>query len=328
MSFAGARTPDYPTRAISSHCGTDRDPCPVAVEFPDFPRREFDLDDAFVSSIVSPGRGNPVLFIHGNSSCKEIWTHQLALLAAHGRAFIALDLPGHGQSGNARSPQHVYSFPGYAGVIGKLLTRLDWHCVDVVGWSLGGHIGLELLGTDTRVRSLLIVGTPPVRPSPHAVTEGFHASNVMQLAGKRTFSVREAQTYARRMLGGDRFVTPSLLEKVIRTDGDARHFMVENALSGVGMDARLVAETTHKPLCIVHGEDEPFVRLSYLRSIRYRTLWNGSISLIRSAGHAPHWQRPRAFNAILSSFLDLESRKSAHSINNSFALAPDLWANP
>lgn len=322
--FARARTPGFPIQAISSRCRRNRDPNPVAVELPDYQRCAFDLDDAPISSFVSSGHGTPVLFIHGNSSCKEIWANQLALLAGQGRPFAALDLPGHGQSGNARSPRKVYSFPGYAGVIGELLTRLDWPSVDVVGWSLGGHIGLELLGTDTRVRSLLIVGTPPVRPSPHAVTEGFHASNEMQLAGKRAFSVREARTYACQMLGGDRFVTPHLLENVMRTDGDARHFMLENALSGTGMDARLIAETTHKPLCVVHGENEPFVCLNYLMSIRYRALWNGSISLIRSAGHAPHWEKPNAFNAVLSSFLHLESSKSAHSKNICFALAPDL----
>ena len=322
MSLVQALEPVVPTRAVFLPHGKRRGL--PAGDPPDVPTHEFELGDAFVSSFISPGRGNPVLLIHGNSSCKEIWANQFALLTAHGRPFAAPDLPGHGESSNARAPRHVYSFPGYARVIGRLLARLDWQSVDIVGWSLGGHIGLELLATNRRVRSLLIVGTPPVRPSPQALTEGFHASGEMQLAGKKAFSARDARTYAAQMLGGDHLVTPHLLERVFRTDGNARYFMMKNALAGVGMDARLVAETTCKPLCVVHGENEPFVRLGYLRSVRYRTLWNGSISLIRSAGHAPHWQAPTAFNTLLSSFLDLGSGQSAQSTIGSFSLAPEV----
>ncbi|MDA7948763.1 MAG: alpha/beta hydrolase [Hyphomicrobiaceae bacterium] len=307
---------DIPVAHIASRAGN-----PAAREIRVFPKRSFELDDARVSTFLLPGRGRPVLFIHGNSSCKEIWSYQIELVKHHARPVLAPDLPGHGQSSDARRPADTYSFPGYAAVIGGLLDELGWRSVDIVGWSLGGHIGLEMLATDQRVNKLLIVGTPPVRPSPKALSEGFHTSDEMQLVGKQRFTRDDACTYASQMLGGAHFLSPVLLKNTIRTDGNARFHMLNNALAGVGADACRVAETAQKPICVVHGEHEPFVRLNYLRSVRYGSLWNGKVFVIQSAGHAPHWQTPSAFNDILSEFLDLEPGRNGYRPNNSFALA-------
>ena len=45
------------------------------------------------------------------------------------------------------------------------------------------------------------------------------------------------------------------------------------------------------------------MRLDYLLSLNYRSLWNDRIYVISGAGHAPHWQAPAAFNEIMAGFL-------------------------
>jgi len=267
--------------------------------------RRFRIGGIAISACVAAGTGTPVLFLHGNSSGKAVWAHQIGLLRRHGRPLLAPDLPGHGESDDSPTPQATYSFPGYAGVIRRLLDAARCDEVDVVGWSLGGHIGLELLGTEPRVRSLLIVGTPPVRLCVEALHEAFYADDDMQLAGKADFTEADALAYGSAMMGGRRRLTSALLRHVRRTDGNARRFMFANALAGIGVDERAVVEHSRKPLCVVHGEREPFVRLAYLRSLRYRALWNNHVHVIERAGHAPHWERPAAFNAILAQFLAL-----------------------
>jgi pimeloyl-ACP methyl ester carboxylesterase len=254
-----------------------------------------------ISAIVEQG-GDPVVFLHGNSSTKAVWAHQVAAMKRHGRAVLAPDLPGHGESANAPTPAATYSLPGYAAVVSGLIDRLHWPSVDVVGWSLGGHIGLELLATDQRIRSLLIVGAPPGRPSAEAVQQAFHASDDMQLAGKASFTEADAMAYGTAMMGGAGCLTAHLLDCVKRTDGNARHCLFASALAGIGTDQRRSVETIDKPLCVVHGEREPFVRLEYLQSLRYRALWNDRIQVVPGAGHAPHWERPAAFNDILLNF--------------------------
>ena len=256
-----------------------------------------------ISAVIGNGEGIPILFIHGNSSSKLVWTHQLALMKQLERPFIAPDLPGHGESDDAIVPDVTYSFPGYAAVLSDLTSQLGWESFDVVGWSLGGHVGLQLLAVDQRVHSLLISGTPPARPCAEALEEAFFPTDDMGLAGKADFSDSDALAYVTAMMGGPAYVTPELLKVARRTDGRARWFLFATALARIGADQREIVQTSEKPLCVVHGENEPFVRLSYLRSLDYRALWPGCVQVIPNAGHAPHWQTPADFNELLTAFL-------------------------
>jgi pimeloyl-ACP methyl ester carboxylesterase len=131
----------------------------------------------------------------------------------------------------------------------------------------------------------------------------------MLLAGKAEFTEADALAYGSAMMGGEEHLTSELLRAIRRTDGNARKFMFANALKGVGTDQRLTATRNPKPLCVVHGQEEPFVRLEYLLSLRYCALWRKRVHVIPKAGHAPHWQYPQAFNQILLDFLGLESSR-------------------
>ena len=256
-----------------------------------------------ISAYFETNTGPPLLLLHGNSSTKAVWLRQFDLVRKMGRTILAPDLPGHGESGNSPTPATTYSFPGYAAVITALLDRLGLSSADVIGWSLGGHIGLQLLSTDKRVRSLLIAGTPPAPLCLKSLDSAFYSSEDMMLAGKENFSAADAVAYGTAMMGGRESLPAALLRGVKRTDGNARRCMFENALRGIGVDQRAVAESADRPLCIVHGECDPFVRLDYLRAVRYRRLWQNRIFVIAGAGHAPHWTHAAQFNGILSEFL-------------------------
>jgi pimeloyl-ACP methyl ester carboxylesterase len=245
--------------------------------------------------------------LHGNSSSSRIWTHQIPLLRELGRSFIAIDLPGHGDSGNASTPESTYSFPGYAKIVRDLLDELAVPAFDVVGWSLGGHIGLELLATDPRLRALMIIGAPPARPSADVLGRVFFNSQGLNFASRQELTEDDMATYAAAMLGGPKFVSRAALQDIRRTDGLARKCMFENALRGVGTDEAATVATIGKPLCVVHGEYEAFVRLDYLESLFYRSLCDGRIHVVPEAGHAPHWQTPGLFNAIFRNFLTLHA---------------------
>jgi pimeloyl-ACP methyl ester carboxylesterase len=281
--------------------GRDREPASWRVE-------RLTISGIGISAILEPGRGHPIVFLHGNSSTKAVWAHQIAAAKQHGRAMLAPDLPGHGDSEDSRHPETTYNLPGYAAVVGGLIDRTQWTSVDVVGWSLGGHVGLELFATDPRIRSLLIVGTPPGRPSAEAMQQAFHASSDMQLAAKAAFTDADARAYGTAMMGGPEHLNEELLACVKRTDGNARAYLFASAYAGIGSDQRQTVETLDKPLCVVHGAREPFVRLEYLCSLGYRALWNNRIHVIGAAGHAPHWECPAEFNDILLNFHEFAAK--------------------
>lgn len=55
----------------------------------------------------------PLLFIHGNSSCKEVFKQQVAELS-NDYLCISIDLPGHGKSQDAIDSVTTYCMTGYA----------------------------------------------------------------------------------------------------------------------------------------------------------------------------------------------------------------------
>jgi pimeloyl-ACP methyl ester carboxylesterase len=65
-------------------------------------------------TVEESGQGSiPVLLIHGNSSCRGVFRHQLQGRLAENHRLIAFDLPGHGQSSNAPDPTQSYTRPGF-----------------------------------------------------------------------------------------------------------------------------------------------------------------------------------------------------------------------
>jgi pimeloyl-ACP methyl ester carboxylesterase len=130
--------------------------------------KEYQLPTSHGTLAISEvGSGEPVLLlIHGNSFCKKVWRHILNSPLNKVHRIIAFDLPGHGESSNTINPEQDYTQPGYARAAVELLKKMAVKEVVVFGWSLGGHIGIEMIplapAVGLTIRGLMIVGTPPV----------------------------------------------------------------------------------------------------------------------------------------------------------------------
>jgi len=244
-----------------------------------------------------------VLLIHGNSMCWQVFTGQFESSLSERYRLIAFDLPGHGASGNARDPERSCSIPGYSELALEILDTLGIDEAAVLGWSLGGHVGLEIMAHWNGLRGLMVVGTPPVAPSPDALAEAFLQTQLMAFAGQKEAAPHEAEAYARACCGAAVDRMPALLEAARRTDGWARHCMMRSALAGKGADGRRVAETATVPLAIVAGAEDPFINRRFLLSLDYACLWQDKVHFMEHCGHAPFLDRPTAFNALFGSFL-------------------------
>jgi pimeloyl-ACP methyl ester carboxylesterase len=255
-----------------------------------------------ISSYYLRAHRTPVILIHGNSSCKEIFKHQISALRRLGHTIVIPDLPGHGESSDSKTPRCTYSFPGYVHILSSLLDWLEVDRCHVVGWSLGGHIGLQFWHQDPRIVSLTITGTPPIKLNPKGVSRGFLASSVMDLAGTRVFHDNDILAYGSAMLGHRLDRRTRLAHMIARTDGRARFWMLRNGLSGCGVDQVEAVRASRRPLAIIQGKRDPFVNIDYLTGLTYRNLWLNRPILV-NAGHAPHWERPQIFNRYLSRFL-------------------------
>lgn len=255
-------------------------------------------------AITDTGGTGPALFlIHGNSSCKEIFAPQLESDLKDECRLIAMDLPGHGMSSDASDPDNTYHVQGYAKIALEVIAALGLPSVAIYGWSLGGHIGIEMIEMDPAIKGLMITGTPPVGFKGDELITGFLPSDHMSLTGQEHFTEEEVQLYAAETGGTDAPPKPFMIDAVRRTDGRARRIMIDSFNQGVGAGERQIVETSKVPLAIVNGDPEPFVDNDVLKDIAYANLWENKIHLLPGLGHAPFWVDPKAFNPYLSRFI-------------------------
>lgn len=248
------------------------------------------------------GAGFPVLFLHGSSSSRRVFAKQFADPALKAYRLIAFDLPGHGDSQDAVEPQRSYTIAGFAACAAELIEALGLPRVVTVGWSLGGHIAIELLGRSNRIAGAMICGAPPVPRGILGMLRGFHPSFDLFLTSKLTFTERDVERFEQLCFGAAG--NPGFADAIRRADGRARALVAQAMSRGDGADQRKTVEATDVPLAFVNGAEDWFVRPGYFDGLRVPLLFDGEQHIVEGAGHAPFWERPDIFNPLLVRFLD------------------------
>jgi pimeloyl-ACP methyl ester carboxylesterase len=87
------------------------------------------------------GHGSPVLLLHGGLANSNYWAHVIPILVKHDFKVIVADSRGHGRSTRSARP---YSYDLMASDAIALLDFLKIDKADLVGWSDGGIIGLDI----------------------------------------------------------------------------------------------------------------------------------------------------------------------------------------
>jgi pimeloyl-ACP methyl ester carboxylesterase len=252
-------------------------------------------------AVEEAGHGDrPVFLIHGNSLSREVFRKQLGGALPRKYRLVAFDLPGHGDSSNALNPSRTYTRPGFADAAIEVLDLLGLRQVVVVGWSLGGHIALEMASRFFGIKGLLICGAPPV--SRHNMAEGFIPAPHMRLAGQQYLSPSEIDAFGEAIFGAP---VPAAFRRAIeRADGLARKTVFKAARSGLGVDQRWFVENSPVPLAVVNGSEDPFINLDYLDVPKYANLWEGRCHRLPGLKHAPFWEAPDIFDGLLGRFID------------------------
>mgnify|MGYP001235050572 CR=1 FL=1 len=251
-------------------------------------------------SVAEYGQGAPtIVMIHGNSSCREVFSRQAQSRLAQSCRIVTFDLPGHGRSSDAPDPVRTYTRAGLADAVQELLGHLGIAEAVLVGWSLGGHLAIELLPRFAGMRGLLVTGSPPVRAG--GMAEGFRILPGGGFAGRRDLDEADVDDFARAMFGEP--VEPFLRQAIVRADGRFRPRLFEASREGVGIDQRLAVEASRVPIAVVNGAEDPLIRLDYLDTVAYGNLWSGRCHRFAGVGHAPFWHAPEVFNDLLERFV-------------------------
>lgn len=240
-----------------------------------------------------------IVFLHGNSFSSDVFEKQFESAHLEDFELIAFDLPGHGHS-SPISSDAGYTFGTIADSIADGIKALELQNVLVAGWSLGGHIALEMLDRTPQVAGAMIFGAPPLRAGPLSSIRAYHFSRDMFLVSKAQFSPVDAMRFEKFCIGSH--ANGAHIKAIGNADPNMRVDVFRSALHGKNRDQYDLAVGAEKPLCILGGADDPLVRSNYIHSIGENPSFIGEIALIDNAGHAPFVDQPAVFDFMLASF--------------------------
>jgi 2-succinyl-6-hydroxy-2,4-cyclohexadiene-1-carboxylate synthase len=112
------------------------------------------MDNSRILNYRIVGNGYPVLFLHGFLESLEMWEY--FSFENHFQC-ILLDLPGHGKS--AEFTDASKSMLSMAVEVQKVIGALEITECALVGHSMGGYVGLELLQSDQRCNKLVLLNS-------------------------------------------------------------------------------------------------------------------------------------------------------------------------
>jgi pimeloyl-ACP methyl ester carboxylesterase len=271
-----------------------------------------------ISIISTPARPSTptLLLIHGNSSSSKVFRHILSSQRLTSRyRILTFCLPGHGASSKAPDPWTSYHMRGYAQLAIQILQHLYIEDVVVLGWSLGGHIGIEMLGLVNspeslseheriRIRGVMLTGTPPAYGI-EQVAKAFPRG--LGLAGTVVWSEETALEFSKGSAAADK---PELWEEWMyedakNTDGRARMIMARQFVGEDlgGVDQVRVVEESDVLIAVVNGAEEQFINLDYIDGIKWKNLWKGKCLRLEGLHHAPFWEDPSRFEEVLVEFM-------------------------
>jgi pimeloyl-ACP methyl ester carboxylesterase len=251
-----------------------------------------------VAARSAGGDGPSIVFCHGNSSSSRCFDRQFDSTLADRFRLIAIDWPGHGASPPASDPAATNTIPSYARVLADVADALGASDGVFVGWSLGGHAVLEAHALIPRAKGLYIFGAPPLS-APLSLERMFHPSPVLGVGLTAESSGADVAQFLAAWFQQGMAVPDVFREDFAATDGRARVALAAS-LQAEGFD---IVRSLSKPLGIVHGVHDRLIQRSYFDTLEIPQLWRRAVQDIPNAGHAPHWDNPAAFNALLEAFV-------------------------
>ncbi|WNS46278.1 haloalkane dehalogenase [Paenibacillus sp. MMS20-IR301] len=110
---------------------------------------------------IDQGKGDPILFLHGNPTSSYTWRNIIPRLEGYGRC-IAVDLMGMGRSDK---PGTGYSFLVQAGYIEQFIEKLKLSRLTIVGHDWGAAIGLHYaMRHQDKIRGIALLEPQALRP--------------------------------------------------------------------------------------------------------------------------------------------------------------------
>lgn len=248
------------------------------------------------------GEGEALIFLHGWGVDRRIWRQQSKFFSQKYKV-LAIDLPGHGQSGWLK-----ISFTEMAKDLAGVLKDLGLSDISFVGSSVGGMLGLKVYSLAPQIfKRLVLVGSMPKFARSDDYPCGLDVAKIRKLNGQLEFAYPSIVNIFFRSLftqeerESRRF---KWLQKFRQTD----EVPMKQALSEYldileHQDVRSILKDVKVPMQFINGTGDEICNqqtISFLRQAKPESRFDD----FEKCGHFPFLSKPHEFNNVLSEFLD------------------------
>lgn len=224
------------------------------------------------------GQGSPVLLLHGGLANSNYWGDIIPILVRHHFEVIVADSRGHGRSTRTAAP---FSYELMAADTLALLDRLKLRRVDLIGWSDGAIIGLEI-----------------ARHHPERLRHLFAYGANADPSGARD-DIESNQTFAHYL---ER--TRAEYRALSATPGDYESFVAQVQAMWAREPNLTAAELAaiRVPTAIADGAHEEAIKREHTEYMA-RTIPGATLIILPDASHFGALQSPKEFAAAVLGFL-------------------------
>jgi len=245
------------------------------------------------------GQGPPLVLVHGAGDNLDMWYHQVPAFSAR-HTVLTYDVRGFGRT---ELPSGPYSIGILAEDLFALMNALSLSRASVLGYSMGGRIGLELaLAHPDAVKSLILANSGALPRAPTLESSEERARRMQQLfqEGNNEAIAQEMTLSAFSPSFAEREPDAFARYKAVKLENDPRGLAV--AMAGLFSEAAQPDLSRLRcPVLIVAGELDAYMDASAARELQ--AALPGSELHVLLTGHASAIEAPQQFNGIVLDFL-------------------------
>jgi abhydrolase domain-containing protein 6 len=248
------------------------------------------------------GKGEPLLLVHGWNASSAMWMLNLRGLSS-GRRVIAVDLPGHGDSGLPEGFEP--DLPGYAEFLEDLRRALFLPTLDLVGHSMGGCISLlYALRHPDRVSRLVLMDTPSRRQALNRLSRVASPRPCIRLFYRMRGPRLNAYMFKRALLHPEKVPDEVVEENLRRSSGISWEIFrsTTSSVRSVSIDPGEIA-ALGLPVLLLWGDRDKTVSKQEAYRLK-QLLPRANLALVPAAGHSPQLEAPGLVEGLILEFLE------------------------
>ena len=250
------------------------------------------------------GEGTCLILIHGFGDNLSMWYNQIPVFSKQFQALI-YDVRGHGKT---ETPEYEFSMELFADDLHDLLETLDIKKACVLGYSMGGRIGLQFTLKYPEITAGLIFANsgvmgPDMQPTEEQMTEMMeHRKQMMDLLEAGKIEIIADVMAERSLSPGFKEKEPTVFQryKEVKLQNNPKHyFKIWQAMVAAMSDPPDLTQLKC-PVLVIAGEHDGFMA-DMARSME-KAISDAAVKILPT-GHAAAIEAPEEFNQTVLDFM-------------------------